>query len=77
MYLFHLIFFFQIKKEILKPGAPDRIYINCDGVKAADQEALKGVIKYFPSHQGVPMSDFPHRKLYVYEHAKEFVIVRM
>ncbi len=50
---------------ISKSGAPSRIYINCDGVKSADQEALKGKIQYFPKDQGVPIGYFPHRAMYV------------
>lgn len=50
-----------IQKLIKDPNEPDRVYIECHGENAADEEALDGKIKYFPTHQGIPMGYFPHQ----------------
>ena len=49
-----------VRNLIKNPGEPRRVYIECHGENAADEEALS-TITYFPSHQGVPMGFFPHQ----------------
>ena len=46
--------------KIQDPNEPRRVYIECHGENAADEEALSS-ITYFPDHQGVPMGFFPHQ----------------
>jgi sodium/potassium-transporting ATPase subunit beta len=50
----------KIKRLIKDINEPRRVYIECHGENAADEEALSD-IKYFPDHQGVPMGYFPHQ----------------
>ena len=50
----------NIKALIRDPAEPRRVYIECHGENAADEEALSDV-QYFPKHQGVPMGFFPHQ----------------
>jgi len=50
----------HLRELIANPSEPRRVYIECHGENAADEEALSS-ITYFPSHQGVPMGYFPHQ----------------
>lgn len=50
----------NLRKLIKDPSEPRRVYIECHGENAADEEALSD-IKYYPDHQGVPMGYFPHQ----------------
>jgi sodium/potassium-transporting ATPase subunit beta len=49
-----------IKDRILDVNEPRRVYIECHGENAADEEAISS-ITYYPAHQGVPMGYFPHQ----------------
>jgi len=51
----------NLRARIQNPTESRRVYIECHGENPADVEALKGKIRYFPEHQGIPMGYFPHQ----------------
>ena len=51
----------QIKQNILESNGIDRIYIDCQGANGGDVDSLKGNLRYYPEHQGVPMGYFPFK----------------
>jgi hypothetical protein len=51
---------FGIRDRVLDPKEPRRIYVDCHGEYAADEDAL-GSVAYYPGHQGFPMGFFPRK----------------
>jgi hypothetical protein len=49
----------NIQQQILESNGTDRIYIDCQGATEGDAKTLRGNLKYYPEHQGVPMGYFP------------------
>jgi len=53
----------EVEEHIKAQGADaaNNVYVNCRGRYAADQEALKDGLTYFPPNQGLPIKYFPYQ----------------
>merc|ERR1712241_1335465 len=53
----------EVEEHIKAQGADaaNNVYVNCRGRYAADQEALKDGLTYFPANRGLPIKYFPYQ----------------
>merc|ERR1712080_780032 len=53
----------EVEEHINAQGADaaNNVYVNCRGRYAADQEALKDGLTYFPANRGLPIKYFPYQ----------------
>jgi len=53
----------EVEDHIKAQGADaaNNVYVNCRGRYAADQEALKDGLTYFPANRGLPIKYFPYQ----------------